>query len=194
MLVFFLQKKIWKFVKKTNIFFDEIFDHIPGKFSIFSSLVEDYSFTVLAVPHRASMLPSRMLTCTTHIASETVQFAHVFPNIADLPQFSPHAWNTKWQPSAISFSKLYGISLTIWMWILSCFVLYFVSPWERPGRQCIFQMKMLINTYNVAGESRRQDQNVTFFVKNVNILEFGYYIWNPCEKCIQKSPNVPGIG
>ena len=42
--------------------------------------------------------------------------------------------------------------------------------------------------------SRRQDQNVTNLVKNVNILEFGYYIWNPYEKCIQKSPNMPGIG
>ena len=40
----------------------------------------------------------------------------------------------------------------------------------------------------------RQDQNVTNVVKNVNILEFGYYIWNPYEKCIQKSPNMPGIG
>ena len=43
------------------------------------------------------------------------------------------------------------------------------------------------------GVSRRQDQNVSF-VKNVNILEFGYYIWNHYEKCIQKSPNMPGIG
>ena len=51
-----------------------------------------------------------------------------------------------------------------------------------------------INTYNAAGVSRRQDQNVTHFVKNVNILEFGYYIWNLYEKCIQKSPNMPGIG
>ena len=42
--------------------------------------------------------------------------------------------------------------------------------------------------------SRRQDKNVTNFVKNVNILEFGYYIWNPYEKYIQKSPNMPGIG
>ena len=41
---------------------------------------------------------------------------------------------------------------------------------------------------------RRQDINVTNFVKNVNILEFGYYIWNPYEKCIQKSINMPGIG
>ena len=32
------------------------------------------------------------------------------------------------------------------------------------------------------------------FVKNVNILEFGYYIWNPYEKCIKKSPNIPDIG
>ena len=43
--------------------------------------------------------------------------------------------------------------------------------------------------------SRWQDKNVTFcFLKNVNILEFDYYIWNPCEKCIQNSPNKPGIG
>ena len=34
----------------------------------------------------------------------------------------------------------------------------------------------LFNTYNAAGVSRRQDQNVTNVVKNVNILEFGYYI------------------
>ena len=51
----------------------------------------------------------------------------------------------------------------------------------------------MLNTYN-AGVSRRQDKNVTNFVKNVNIPEFGYYFWNPCEKCIQKSPNMPGIG
>ena len=52
------------------------------------------------------------------------------------------------------------------------------------------------NTYNAAGVCRRQDQNVNKqkIVKNVNILEFGYHIWNPYEKCIQKSPNMPGIG
>ena len=42
--------------------------------------------------------------------------------------------------------------------------------------------------------SRWQDQNVTNFVKNVNIMESGYYIWIPNEKCIQKSPNMPSIG
>ena len=42
--------------------------------------------------------------------------------------------------------------------------------------------------------SRRQDQNVTNVVKNVNILELGDYIWNPHEKYMQKSPNIPGIG
>ena len=42
--------------------------------------------------------------------------------------------------------------------------------------------------------NRRQVQNVTNFVKNVNILEFGYYNWNPYEKYIQKSQNMPGIG
>ena len=36
----------------------------------------------------------------------------------------------------------------------------------------IFQML----THNAAGVSRRQDQNLTNLVKNVNILEFGYYI------------------
>ena len=54
--------------------------------------------------------------------------------------------------------------------------------------------KLNNNAYNAACMSRRQDQNVTNFVKNVNILEFGYYIWNPYEKCTQKSPNMPGIG
>ena len=55
-------------------------------------------------------------------------------------------------------------------------------------------LQVIINTYNAADVSRRQVQNVTNFVKNVNILEFGYYIWNHYEKCIQKSPNMPGIG
>ena len=51
-----------------------------------------------------------------------------------------------------------------------------------------------VNAYNAAGMSRRQDKTETNSVKNVNILEFGYYIWNPYEKCIQESPNMPGIG
>ena len=48
----------------------------------------------------------------------------------------------------------------------------------------------MLNTYNAAGVSRRQDH----FVKNVIILKFGYYIWNPYEKRIQKSSNMLGIG
>ena len=52
----------------------------------------------------------------------------------------------------------------------------------------------MFNTYNAAGMSRQQYQNLTRLVKYVNILEFGYYIWNPYEWCIQKSPNMPGIG
>ena len=51
-----------------------------------------------------------------------------------------------------------------------------------------------LNAYNAAGMSRRQDKNVKNVVTNVNILEFGYFIWNPYEKCIHKSPNMPGIG
>ena len=30
--------------------------------------------------------------------------------------------------------------------------------------------------------------------KCVNILEFGDYIWNHNEKCIEISTNMPGIG
>ena len=41
-------------------------------------------------------------------------------------------------------------------------------------------------TYNAAGVSRRQHQNLTHFVKNVNILEFGYYIWNPYENAFKR--------
>ena len=41
------------------------------------------------------------------------------------------------------------------------------------------------------GREQTTTSNVTQFV---NILEFGYYIWKPYEKCIQKSPNMPGIG
>ena len=59
------------------------------------------------------------------------------------------------------------------------------------------QINSMIRNYDVHAStdvSRRQYQNVTHFVKNVNIVEFGYFIWNPYEKCIQKSPNMPGIG
>ena len=36
----------------------------------------------------------------------------------------------------------------------------------------------------------------TFYegLKNVKILEFGDYIWNHHEKCIQISTHMPGIG
>ena len=51
-----------------------------------------------------------------------------------------------------------------------------------------------VNTYNVAGVSRRQDQNVTNLVKNVKIVEFHNHIRNSHEKCIQISTNMPNIG
>ena len=41
--------------------------------------------------------------------------------------------------------------------------------------------------------SRRQEQNVTKFAKNVEIVEFDDHIWNRHEKCIQISTNMPGI-
>ena len=51
-----------------------------------------------------------------------------------------------------------------------------------------------VNTYNAASVSRRQNQNVTNFVTMSSfwnlVTTFG--ILN--EKCIQKSPNMSGIG
>ena len=49
-------------------------------------------------------------------------------------------------------------------------------------------------TFHAAGVSRRQVKNVTKVSKISNILEFGDYIWNHHEKCIQISTNMPGIG
>ena len=50
------------------------------------------------------------------------------------------------------------------------------------------------NTFHAADVSRRQVKNVEKVVKNVNILEFGDYIWNHRKKCIEmKNKNMPGI-
>ena len=47
-------------------------------------------------------------------------------------------------------------------------------------------------TYYAHGRlSRRQIHKL---VINVKMMKFHYYIWNHCEKCIQKSTNLPGIG
>ena len=47
---------------------------------------------------------------------------------------------------------------------------------------------------SASGASRRQDTNFTKVSKQkVKILEFGNYIWNHHEKCIQISTNMPGI-
>ena len=43
-------------------------------------------------------------------------------------------------------------------------------------------------------ECRRQVKNVHKIFKNDKILEFHDHIWNHHGKCIQKSPNMPGIG
>ena len=48
--------------------------------------------------------------------------------------------------------------------------------------------QMTLNTHNAAGVSRRQDQ------KKCQHSGIGYYIWNPYEKCFQKSSNIIGIG
>ena len=71
-----------------------------------------------------------------------------------------------------------------------CFVRQPLTENERVMRL----LSAFLNAFHAAGVSRRQEQNVTNFVKNVNILELGYCILNPYEKCIQKSPNMPGIG
>ena len=53
----------------------------------------------------------------------------------------------------------------------------------------------LKNAFHAAGEyCRRQVPNFTKSFKNVNILEFGDYIWKHQEKCIQISTNMPCIG
>ena len=44
------------------------------------------------------------------------------------------------------------------------------------------------------GVSRRQVNNVTNCVQNVNILEFHVHIGNHHEKYIEISTNIPGIG
>ena len=51
-----------------------------------------------------------------------------------------------------------------------------------------------LNDYNAAGVSRRQDQNVTIFVKKCQFVEFHYHIRNHHEKCIQINTNMPSIG
>ena len=68
-----------------------------------------------------------------------------------------------------------------------------VDNYERNCFSC-YSLKGAVNAFHAAGECRRQVENVTNFVKNVNILKFHAYIWNHHEKCIQKSTNMPGIG
>ena len=41
------------------------------------------------------------------------------------------------------------------------------------------------SSFHAAVESRRQVVNLTYVVKNVNIVEFHGHIWNHHEKCIQ---------
>ena len=45
-------------------------------------------------------------------------------------------------------------------------------------------------------QRREKTPGITTFhnLKNVNILEFHYHIWNHREKCIQMSTEMPGIG
>ena len=51
-----------------------------------------------------------------------------------------------------------------------------------------------VNAFHAAGECRRQVKKLTYFVKNVEIVEFHYYIWNHHEKYIEISTNMPSIG
>ena len=52
------------------------------------------------------------------------------------------------------------------------------------------------NIWHFARDRREQTTSTKYhkIVKNINILEFGDYIWNHHEKCIQISTNMPGIG
>ena len=58
--------------------------------------------------------------------------------------------------------QIINVSIICFIWIIN---LRYDNQWNRYD----------INTYNAPGVSRRQNQNITHFVKNVNILEFGYY-------------------
>ena len=46
----------------------------------------------------------------------------------------------------------------------------------------------------MAGKCRRQVNNLTKCVTNVEIVTFNYHKWNRNEKCIQISANMPGSG
>ena len=50
-----------------------------------------------------------------------------------------------------------------------------------------------VSTTHAAGVSRRQVQNFTNNLKNVNILELHKHILNHHEKCIRINTNMPGI-
>ena len=73
---------------------------------------------------------------------------------------------------------LWGLAEVIRFVVEKGFPLKFVPGYEfyLVLIPCLHFPESDINTYNAAGVSRRQDQNVTNFVKNVNILEFDYYI------------------
>ena len=52
-------------------------------------------------------------------------------------------------------------------------------------------------TYHFVRSRRKQTTSQIFhkiLKKILNILEFGDYIWNHHEKCIQIRTNMPGIG
>ena len=74
----------------------------------------------------------------------------------------------------------------------------FHGSFETPEQYSVFyyltRYHFLNNTYHVAGECRRQEQNVTNVVKNVKIVECPYHIQNPREKCIQIGTNMPCVG
>ena len=90
------------------------------------------------------------------------------------------------------------LSMDRQFWVIK--LKYKVGGWRNymvcftSGKWDIYNFLCIFNAFHVAGECRRQVKQITNFVKDVNILEFGYYIWYPYEKCIQKSPNMPGIG
>ena len=54
--------------------------------------------------------------------------------------------------------------------------------------------KALLNTFYASDVSRPHVKKLDFPPKKIKILEFGDYIWNHHEICIQISTNIPGIG
>ena len=78
----------------------------------------------------------------------------------------------------------------------TCTSIYLSSVMRRPHPSVVSEIATARLKHFPRGRRehcRRQVKNVTKVSTNYKILEFGDYIWNHREKCIQVSTNMPGI-